>query len=169
MYVYNCQYGSRFRDFMPEDREKHSNIPINHMFFYQSFHILTVRASYHTVKADNYYACIAREARHIVNTTEDKVCDKKEMADLKPCHARAAKAKHRWAFSARDYFFAGELRSWTNDGGVCSCIHLLQRNIPLEQCHVGKFSGDYHGSCDICRDFFERYDVDKFFFLQISI
>ena len=96
-------------------------------------------------------ACFAITAHHTTGF-EDKICDKKEMEAFQPCHARAEKAKHRWAFSARDYFFAGNLRSWTiDDRDRCTyCIHFLRqspncvRYWKYENCPVCYDKDNYH-------------------------
>lgn len=69
------------------------------------------------------------------------------MTEQQPCHAKAENAKHRFAMSARDYFFAGDLRSWNiNDNNWCYCIEKYQINCNKKAIPVG--SNEFCKKCD---------------------
>ena len=114
-------------------------------------HIFKVQARYLLVGGAR--TRFGSEARHIRGTVQ-KVCNRKEMSAMKPCHTRAAKIKHRWVFSGGEYFYGGELRSWTVENQRSKpCIYRLQKNTP--QCDYSIHHGTTYGTCPACERTFE--------------
>ena len=114
-------------------------------------HIFKVQARYLLVGGAR--TRFGSEARHIRGTVQ-KVCNRKEMSAMKPCHTRAAKIKHRWVFSGGEYFYGGELRSWTVENQRSKpCIYRLQKNTP--QCDYSIHHGTTYGTCPACERTFK--------------